>query len=492
MTTSDLVLEQLAELIRKHDWPGLGVALVHPDGSGFAGGIGVADLGTRRAVTDSTGYRIGSTGKTMTGLALMRLVEDGTVGLEDEVAAHVPHYAVSTPAPPLRLSHLVTHTGGLGEVRGWSDLLRHRAGIAVRPGRPVAPLDELYRRGLRAAHPPGLLWRYANHGISVLGSVLETHTGTPFEAAVEDLVLYPLGMRSTSFRTGWGTDPLTAQGYDTKRKPVRYDEVSIPPAGSTVSRPSDMLRYLDALLGSGAPVVRPETFSRMVRRAHQPDVRQTGTGVLWWLNELGGHRIFRHGGSFPGFRSFLAVAPDDGVALWLGLNADDDGLEHAGLDLVRRVLGLPSAAAEVGALAEVAPETPLPRSGRYTPVGSALTTMGTWSGLRGGLHLDVHDGAASLRAGSWPKRLRLHPIGDGLFATAEGGGYTTPGFLTVQLVGPAERPLLLLDGRTAYQRTDHAVRPWTTTDELTDGARLHLESLLPPSHKSGSAEEVDR
>src|SRR5689334_12272432 len=131
---SDLVDARLSEVVTERAWPGL-AAVVIRDGQVVQRTWGCADVATGAPVTPQTGFRIGSTGKTLTALALMALVERGDVQLSDDVRAHVTGFPFTSPdGEPIRLLHLVTHTSGMGEIREWRDLTRPRGGIALRPG----------------------------------------------------------------------------------------------------------------------------------------------------------------------------------------------------------------------------------------------------------------------------------------------------------------------------------------------------------------------
>jgi hypothetical protein len=218
----------------------------------------------------------------------------------------------------------------------------------------------------------------------------------------------------------------------------------------------------------------------MLRRLHQPDPRQTGTGVMWWLNQLDGHRVFRHGGSYPGFRSCCVVAPDDGVAVWLGLHDSDDDFERLGLDLVRELLGAATGVDELAALADTAPAPAWqPPAGRYVAVGTALTTIGVWGAQRGGMTLTHSPGGEVwMRAPCWPRALLLRHLGDGLFGTdAQEIFPLSPGFFTVELLGTPEHPLLVANGRTVYARSRDP-RPWVGVDALPESGLAQLRAML--------------
>jgi hypothetical protein len=204
---------------------------------------------------------------------------------------------------------------------------------------------------------------------------------------------------------------------------------------------------------------------------------------MWWLNDLGGHRILRHGGSYPGFRSCCIAAPDDGVALWLGLHDSDDNLEWIGIELMRELLGVPSGLAELRSLAEaaaVAERQPPP--GRYVPVGTAVHTVGVWGAMRGGLTIRHTDaGEVWMRAPAWRQPFLLQHLGEGLFGTDGREIYgLSPGYFSVQLIGPPEQPLLVTNGRNVYAPSRNP-RPWLPLDEVSETGLAELRAMVSDS-----------
>ena len=475
----------------RHGWPGCAAAVVRRGEPDLLRGWGVADASTDRPVDEQTGFRIGSTGKTMTAMALAALVESGAVGYDDLFSEHVSSYDVTTPeGGPVRVRHLASHTAGLGDLRGWADVRLPKAGTGVRPGRTRPEIDDLYRRGVATPLPPGMVWRYANHGIGLLGSLIERAAGQDFVGAVDRLVLKPLGMTETGFGSEWLDDPRTAVGYTRTRgarTPVVPLDVSVAPAGSTVSRASDMAHYLRALLQGGdeqGQVLTAAGYESLLRPLHQPDPRQTQTATVWWVDRLGGHRVVRHGGAWTGFRSFCAAAPDDGIAVWFGVNGDEDAVEQVGLDLLRALLDAPPAVDELAALAGRS-AAPLPPAGRYTVLGTAESTLTTWASARSGLQVTQSNGLACLRGdGAWRAGFPLLPIGGddpSLFGTDTGGADALcRGYTTVQVIGTPAQPTLLVNGRTPYVRTTRRRRPWTPLRELDPVTRRQLEDLCLP------------
>jgi CubicO group peptidase (beta-lactamase class C family) len=144
----------IAEVLHRHPAGGLAVGVVGRGGPEFFRGFGVADTALGTPITQDTVFRIGSISKTFTAIAVMQLRERGLVDLDDPVSQHLRSYRLA-PARrsfrPATIAHLLTHTGGIGEVRGLTDLFRPTIGLATERDHPAPSLAAYYRGGLRAA-----------------------------------------------------------------------------------------------------------------------------------------------------------------------------------------------------------------------------------------------------------------------------------------------------------------------------------------------------
>jgi len=157
-------------------------------------------------------------------------------------------YKIAQPslAPPITFRHLLTHIGGIGELRHWTDLFRPTLGLTTSPRRPIT-LREYYAPALRAEIAPGRKWAYSNHGFATLGQVVEDVSGQPFAEYMLEHVFAPLGMVHTDFRMSERLSAKFAQGYEYRRgtlRAVANREIVIVPAVAAVSNLEDMLLYV--------------------------------------------------------------------------------------------------------------------------------------------------------------------------------------------------------------------------------------------------------
>jgi CubicO group peptidase (beta-lactamase class C family) len=337
------------EVFNEHPLAGLAAGLVTDGKLRWSVGLGVADAAAGRPVDTSTVFRIGSISKTMTALAVMQLVEEGQVGLDDPVRARLRSVRLEqrdASGGPVTIRQLLTHTGGLGELRRWSDLLRPTIGLAAKPGE-VPALARYYAPALRAEVAAGTKWAYANHGFALLGQLVEDVTGEPFADRLRTRVFEPLGMHGTDFERSDRVRERLAVGYAFKRRalrPVKDREIVVEPAGSVFSSLADMALYAAAIAGGGenrhGRVVERETLAAMLE-PQWPAAGPPAMGLAFMLDRLGPHVLAGHDGGWPGFVSSLLVVPDAGIGALAFTNTTVAAAPHDLTErLLRRALGL--------------------------------------------------------------------------------------------------------------------------------------------------------
>jgi D-alanyl-D-alanine carboxypeptidase len=162
-----------------------GAVLVARDGRTlFEGAYGLADRERGVPNTPQTQFRVGSMYKMLTAVAALQLVQAGTLRLDAPLGTYLPDYPNADVASTVTPHHLLTHTGGTGDIFG-PQFMAHRTEL-----RTVADYLRLYgTRGLQFA--PGARWEYSNYGFLLLGAVVERVGGTSYEDHVAARVLAP-------------------------------------------------------------------------------------------------------------------------------------------------------------------------------------------------------------------------------------------------------------------------------------------------------------
>ncbi|GAB4322354.1 MAG: hypothetical protein Kow0069_27030 [Promethearchaeota archaeon] len=353
------VVARCERWVRERPLPGLVAGAVTADRVLLERCFGLADVAAGAPVTPQTTFRIASVTKTMTAVALMQQWEAGKFELDDPVNDYLPLDRVGPVGtgkpgdPPVTFRHLLTHTGGVGELKSLRDLL-HLCTLAffVNPKRsPLLPLERIYRRGLPCHATPGTKYAYANHGATLLGYLLEVLSGESYHDYLRRHLFEPLGMTRSDAYLSERVAPTLAVGYARRRgrwKPKPFLRTWVRPAGGVYSSLEDVNAYAAALLAnfreSPAPrvrLLRPETLRMMVAPQFSLDPRAGKIGLIFDLFELAGHRFAWHGGLTLGFSSALYLVPSEGVGLFLSTNASRGSPAYGlGREVWWRVLGV--------------------------------------------------------------------------------------------------------------------------------------------------------
>ncbi len=257
-------LDVAASLARRHV-PGVSVAVMDGGRIVWAKGWGVSRAGTDTAVTAETLFNAGSVAKPVAALAAMHLVEAGVVRLDDDVNGRLKSWrvpeAVAREGHVITLRHLLSHTSGIPDTappKGYRPGRGSASVAAVLDGDP--PWRSL-------AFAPGLGWSYSGRGYTVVEVLLQDVTGKSFADVVDETVLRPLEMSSSTFQR-----PLpaalaarAATAHDGEGKPLedvqRGTGLGVA-RGGLWTTPTDLLKLALELSGRHR-VVRAETAAMM-------------------------------------------------------------------------------------------------------------------------------------------------------------------------------------------------------------------------------------
>jgi CubicO group peptidase (beta-lactamase class C family) len=406
---------------------GLAVGIVYNGALIYAKGFGVADAATGRPVTPDTIFRIASISKTFTAIGLMQLWEQGRFRLDDPINKHLLPFQVTHPdpnAPPVTIRHMLTHRAGIGEEKSVADLLKSVVDMAsggmVKPRAAIAPLRVQYGGRLAPEVYPEQKWAYANHAFATLGQLVEDLSGESFPETMRRTVFERLGMHHSDYLLNERVSGEFAQGYELKKgrlTPAPYRKSARPGAGSVFSSVNDMALYMAALMNGGrnshGAVLNPETLERMMQPQFEPDPRLTAMGLAFFLPRFDGHKVIWHGGSLPGFKSTMYVAPDDKIGVVVLTNTVTGEHDILGQRLLRRMLALADPVDRIpraGVLGH--PHVWSELIGFYGPRPGLNTNTRVWMSMGGELEVYVKGTRLMMRSlgGLFRKGVALFPI----------------------------------------------------------------------------------
>jgi D-alanyl-D-alanine carboxypeptidase len=267
---------------------------------------GRADRKAGTANTTATRFRIGSMNKMFTAVATLQLAEAGKLRLEDPIGRHLPGYPNKQVAAKVTVRHLLTHTGGTGDIFG-PQFDQHR--LQLREHR-----DYLKLYGSRGLNfEPGARFEYSNYGFVLLGALIEQVSGESYDDYVGDHIFPPAAMRSTGALPESVEVPNRAVGY--MRSSPGSDWVpntdTLPwrgtAAGGGYSTIGDLLRFAQVL--RAGKLISKATLAEATR-AHQ---QQYGYGFD--VRGQGRLASYGHGGGAPGMNGELRVFPQLGYVV---------------------------------------------------------------------------------------------------------------------------------------------------------------------------------
>ena len=321
--------DKVAELAAELEVPGVSAGIL-VDGVEETAYVGVTSVENPLPVDETTLFQFGSTGKTYTATAVMRLVEQGLVDLDAPVRTYVPELVLKDEdtAANVTVLQLLNHTAG------WEgDLMDDM-------GNGDDALEKYVRRmaTIEQVTPLGATVSYNNASLSLAGRLIEKVTGSTYERAMSELVLEPLGLTSTWF---FPNDIMTRRfaaghnrhedGTTTVARPWALPRCGNP-AGGMSCNAKDQLAWARFHLGDGTAADGKRVLSEELLKAMQePTVEMPGSalgdavGISWLLGEVGGAKVVAHGGTTNGQHSEFKLVPERGFAIISMTNAGPNG-----------------------------------------------------------------------------------------------------------------------------------------------------------------------
>jgi len=318
----DYIPQWLEYQLRDTEQPGCVIAVAHKARIVLERAFGFAELVSRETMTPRHRFRVASHSKSFTAAGVMKLREEGRLGLDDTIGQHVEglHPAVAAAT----VAQLLSHSAGI--VRDGTD------GGQWQDQRPFLSADEL--RADLAAGPviePNTRFKYSNHGYGLTGLLIEAVTGVPYCRWIKHAIIYPAGLGETEPDMPIDGEAPVARGHSGKlplgrRVVIPGDNPTnaLAPATGFVSTAGDLARWFAQLDPAAEESVlavasRREMIRPQWRDPHSSIERFYGLGI--GSGSTAEWEWFGHGGAFQGFTSRTAVLPETGLVVALVANA---------------------------------------------------------------------------------------------------------------------------------------------------------------------------
>ena len=324
----DTIHKFIVKEMKRLHVPGVSIGIWHKSKE-YTAGFGVTSLEHPLPVTADTLFQTGSISKTFTGTLLMMLVEQGRVDLDAPVRKYIKDFKVKDKgvSEKVTVRHLLTHMGGwVGDY--FNDF-----------GNGDDALDKMVKDIARMpqVQPLGTIWSYNNTGFNVASRIIEVVTKKPYEQAMQEMLLDPLGLNMTFFYPSdiLFTHRFVVGHYAEKGKVMVARPWAIGRAGNgvggVVSTVRDLLKYARFHMSRGKKgLISGKSLKAM--RVPQADAGARGMmGITWFIRKVGDVTSYAHGGATHGQQAYFFFIPDQKFACAILTNSDDGGIITAGV-----------------------------------------------------------------------------------------------------------------------------------------------------------------
>ncbi len=327
----------VSEEIGRQHVPGVAVGIYSRGEILLAKGYGLANVELNVPVKPETIFQSGSVGKQFVSAAVMLLVEEGKVGLDDSIVKYLSNAPASWK--PILVKNLLSHTSGLAEYE-----------TAERTG-PQGPFylrldfseDELVEKieALPIEFAPGEKWNYRNTNYALLGIMIHKVTGKPYADYLQERIFKPWYMTATRPISEKDIIANRSAGYEWSGGRLRNQDWVSPTFNSTADgtlyfNVLDLAKWDEALYGTS--LLQQSSLDRLwtVFPLNSGAPNPANYGFGWSISTRNGHKVISHGGAWQGFTCFIQRYVDDGltVVVLANLAGADTG------EIAQKVAGL--------------------------------------------------------------------------------------------------------------------------------------------------------
>lgn len=350
----------ISSLMADSQVPGLSIAIAKGEEMIYEKGFGARDLEYNYPATADTIYAFGSCSKSYTSLAIMQLVEEEKIKLDDPIGKYLPVFGTIAPEKQITIHHLLSQTSGI-PMLGYAHVLFSQYENRKKSSWiPMSNWDDFYRfideASSELPNLPGEKFYYANENFALLSQIVEKVSNMSFENYMKEKIFKPLDMtRSMYLKKDFDKfqDVFTPYGLRMMEgKPIVIKSVHpfdplVNGAGGLISTVKDQVNYLVAMMNEGQFRGKKILSSDLLNKMHENYIdnymiqenvggfNQEGYGYGWMiLNNYFGHKLVMHGGQINGATSFIAFIPDIKTAVAVACNTDQGQMPTAMIALI--------------------------------------------------------------------------------------------------------------------------------------------------------------
>ena len=309
---SDQIDKYIEEQMHNLQISGLSLAVVKDGESIKTRGYGFANIELQVPASEASIYQIASVTKQFTATAVMILVEEHKIGLDDKITQYLSNLPLDWQSITIR--HLLTHTSGIVSYTSLPEWDRN-----------LYPISKEEIMKLVAKYPlnfqPGNAWDYNNTGYFLLGMIIEKVSGQSYSGFLKERIFTPLNMKDTRVNDLNSLIKNRTSGYERTSRLINARD-SDPSwgyaAGALISTVTDLTKWDAALYTE--KILKRHSLEQMWTPVILNNGETFPYGFGWAINKINGHRVIWHNGGIQGFCSSILRFPDDQVTVIVLIN----------------------------------------------------------------------------------------------------------------------------------------------------------------------------
>lgn len=320
--STDLIVKRLMD---KQKVVGLSLAVIKNGQPTVNKGYGLAEIESNVPVTSKSVLRLGSVSKQFFSTAILKLMEEGKLTIEDPVHKYFPDAPETWRA--IKIKNLMSHTSGLQREGPAFDMLKNQSDLTIIKSAYSLPLD--FKTGEK--------YQYCNLAYFMLAEIIKQASGMPWQNYINDQLFVPAGMKDTYMTDFYPIIPNRARGYMHRHDTLVNATAmyAIRPSGGFMSTTSDMIKW-EGVIRERRAILKKENWEKL----WQPFVKMNDEkdsksyyGFGWAIDEYKGHKLIVHGGSTPGFKSVYLRFVNDDLSIIVLTNTDEANPQAVGFAL---------------------------------------------------------------------------------------------------------------------------------------------------------------
>lgn len=310
--STDIIVKQMME---KQKIVGLSLAVLKNGQAVINKGYGLANVELNVPVSSETVIRLGSVSKQFFTTAIMKLMEEGKLSIEDSIHKFFPDAPETWR--PIKIKNLMSHTSGLQREGPAYDNFKIQPDIDIIRSAYNLPL--VFKTGEK--------YQYCNLGYFMLAEIIKTASGMPWHDYIHSALFIPAGMNNSYLTDFYQIIPNRANGYmhnnDTLINATAM--YAIRPSGGFLSTSTDMIKWEKAIREKSIILKKgnwEKLWTPYIKTSDKADSKEY-YGFGWFVDEYKGHKLIQHGGANIGFRSVFAHFENDGLSIIILTNTDE-------------------------------------------------------------------------------------------------------------------------------------------------------------------------